>query len=68
MKGKPTVVGRDRVSIRVQLSRKDYEALCKIAEEDRTDLSSLVRRAAVRFYLVNGGTKKRSRRLKDGQH
>jgi len=33
MKGKPTVVGKDRVSIRVQLSRKDYVALCKIAEE-----------------------------------
>ena len=66
MKSKPTVVGRDKVSIRVQLSRKDYEALCKIAEEDRTDLSSLMRRAAARQYLVNGGMK-RARRSKRGQ-
>ena len=66
MKGKSTVLGKDRVSIRVQLSRKDYEALCKVAEDDRTDLSSLVRRAAVRFYLVNGGMK-RLRRSKHEQ-
>jgi len=66
MKSKPTVVGRDKVSIRVQLSRKDYQALCKIAEEDRTDLSSLMRRAAARYYLVNGGMR-RARRSKRGQ-
>jgi len=52
MRGKPTVVGRDRVSIRVQISREDYRSLCQIAEKDRTDISSLVRRAIARYYLV----------------
>ena len=52
MKGKFVIVGKDRVSLRVQLSRDDYEALRKIAEKDRTDLSSLVRRAIARSYLV----------------
>ena len=52
MKDKFVIVGKDRVSLRVQLSRDDYEALRKIAEKDRTDLSSLVRRAIARFYLV----------------
>ncbi|MBM3167369.1 MAG: hypothetical protein FJZ94_07990 [Chloroflexi bacterium] len=52
MRGKPTVVGRDRVSIRVQISREDYRSLCQIAENDRTDISSLVRRAIARYYLV----------------
>ena len=52
MKGRPIIVGKDRVSLRVQLSRDDYEALRKIAEKDRTDLSSLVRRAIARSYLV----------------
>jgi|GEM_PF-1317594 len=52
MRGKPTVVGRDRVSIRVQISREDYKSLCQIAEKDRSDISSLVRRAIARYYLV----------------
>ncbi|MBM3175239.1 MAG: hypothetical protein FJ022_07870 [Chloroflexi bacterium] len=52
MRGKPTVVGRDRVSIRVQISREDYKSLCQIAEKDRTDISSLVRRAIARYYLI----------------
>ena len=52
MKSKFVIVGKDRVSLRVQLSRDDYEALRKIAEKDRTDLSSLVRRAIARSYLV----------------
>ena len=52
MKDKFVIVGKDRVSLRVQLSRDDYEALRKIAEKDRTDLSSLVRRAIARSYLV----------------
>lgn len=52
MRGKPTVIGRDRVSIRVQISREDYKSLCEIAEKDRTDISSLVRRAIARYYLI----------------
>ena len=52
MKSKFVIVGKDRVSLRVQMSRDDYEALRKIAEKDRTDLSSLVRRAIARSYLV----------------
>ena len=65
MKGRPIIVGKDRVSLRVQLSRDDYEALRKIAEKDRTDLSSLVRRAIARSYLV---VDERSTESGDSEH
>ena len=51
---KRAVIGNDRVSIRVLLSRQDYEVLCDIAEQERSDTGSLVRRAIARQYLVNG--------------
>ena len=52
MRGKPIIVGKDRVSIRVLLSRVDYEALRRIAEQERNEVSTLVRRAVAHFYLV----------------
>jgi len=60
MKGRPTVVGRNRVYIRVLLSKDDYEALKRIADTERTDISSLARRAIARHFLApveNGVTK-----------
>ena len=51
---KPAVIGNDRVSIRVLLSRQDYEVLCEIARQERSDTGSLVRRAIARQYLVTG--------------
>ena len=51
---RPFALGKDRISIRVLLPRKDYESLCEIAEQDRNDIGSLVRRAIARFYLMPG--------------
>ena len=51
-RGRPTIFGEDRVAIRVVFSQKDYQELEKIAEQERTDISALVRRAVARFFLV----------------
>jgi len=51
MRGRPTVVGKDRVYIRVLLSREDYESLKKIADSERTDISTLSRRAIAKCFL-----------------
>ncbi len=53
-RGRPTKVGKTAVSVRVLLSRADYEALQKIAAEERTDVGSLVRRAVARYFFVAG--------------
>ena len=50
--GRPVVVGRNKVSIRVLLSEKDYEALEKIAELERADIATLVRRAVARHFFA----------------
>lgn len=52
MRGKPSVVGRNRVSMRVLISREDYDELRKIADTERTDMSALVRRAIARYYFL----------------
>jgi hypothetical protein len=52
MRGKPSVVGRHRVSMRVLMAREDYDALRKIADIERTDISSLVRRAIARYFFA----------------
>jgi len=52
MRGKPSVVGRNRVSMRVLISREDYDELRKIADTERTDISALVRRAIARYYFL----------------
>lgn len=55
MRGRPTVVGRNRVYIRVLLSREDYRVIKQIADDERTDVSSLVRRAIARCFLAPKG-------------
>ncbi len=52
MSGSPITVGKDRVSIRILLSMVDYEVLRKIANQERNEMSTLVRRAIAHFYLV----------------
>ena len=53
MKGKPSPVGRKRVSVRVLMSKADYEALKQIAELERTDISTLVRRAVAHHFFIS---------------
>ena len=59
--GRPSTVGKNKVSIRVLLSQDDYEALEKIAELERTDIATLVRRAVARHFFApdNPSAKKR---------
>ncbi len=52
--GRRNTVGKNKVSIRVLLSRDDYAELEKIAALERTDVGTLVRRAIARFFLVPG--------------
>lgn len=51
-RGKTAVIGRNRVSIRVLLPEADYKALAEIAEQERSDISTLVRRAIARYFFV----------------
>lgn len=51
-RGKPTTVGKNKVSIRVLLPKADYKALSEIAKVERTDISALVRRAIARYFFV----------------
>ena len=48
----PTTIGRNKVSIRVLMPRADYRELKKIAEMERTDVSTLVRRAVARYFFI----------------
>jgi hypothetical protein len=70
MKDKHVIIGKDRVSLRVLISREDYEVLRKIAEQERNEISSLIRRAIARFYLVTGedDTQKKSSGYGDVNH
>ena len=49
---------KNKVSIRVLLAREDYKELKRIAAMERTDVSTLVRRAiAFHFFIpANGNT------------
>ena len=51
-RGRPSTVGRNKVSVRVLFSQEDYEALEKLAELERTDISTLIRRAVARHFLI----------------
>ena len=51
-RGRPTIVGKNKVSVRVLFSEQDYLALDKIAELERTDISTLVRRAVARYFFM----------------
>jgi hypothetical protein len=46
------VVGKNKVSIRVLFSELDYQSLVKLAELERTDIGSLVRRAVALQYSL----------------
>lgn len=59
-KGRPNTLGKSKVSIRVLFSETDYLELQKIAEAERTEVGTLVRRAVARLFFIpgnNGGTK-----------
>ncbi len=54
-KGRPnTLPGKKKVSIRVLFPEEDYVQLQKIAQEERTDVGTLVRRAVARFFFIPG--------------
>ena len=55
-KGRPNPLGKNRVSIRVLLSKEDYSELEKIAELERTDISTLVRRAIARYFFMSNNS------------
>ncbi|BAS31205.1 hypothetical protein [Dehalococcoides mccartyi] len=56
-RGRPNILGDDRVVIRVVLPLKDYQNLEKIADLERTDIGTLVRRAIVRQYFAPDDSK-----------
>ena len=43
---------QNKVSIRVLFPRADYKELKKIAAMERTDVSSLVRRAVAHYFFI----------------
>ena len=52
MSGRSTSVGKNRVATRILFSQEDYDELCRIAEWERTDISTLVRRAVARLFFM----------------
>jgi hypothetical protein len=57
MRGRPSILGEIKVSIRVLFSESDYAELQRIATEERTDIGSLVRRAVVRHFALSAKNK-----------
>ena len=51
-KNRPGAIGNKRVSIRVLLPQSDYRALAEIAGQERTDISTLVRRALAHYFFI----------------
>jgi hypothetical protein len=51
-KGRPSVLGRNKISVRVLFSEQDYLELDRIAELERTDISTLVRRAVAHHFFI----------------
>jgi hypothetical protein len=45
-------LGKNQVSIRVLFSETDYAVMQNLAEQERTDIGSLVRRAVVHYFLI----------------
>ena len=58
--GKPDMPRQNKVSIRVLMPRADYKQLKKIARMERSDVSTLVRRAVAHHFFIpsNGNTVK----------
>lgn len=52
VKTRQPMVGKNKVSMRVLFSETDYEAMVKLAELERTDIGSLVRRAVALQYSL----------------
>ncbi len=52
VKTRQPMVGKNKVSMRVLFSETDYEALVKLAETERTDIGSMVRRAVALQYSL----------------
>ena len=48
----PNKHGKSKVSIRVLFSHEDYQELKRIATLERTDISTLVRRAVARSFFI----------------
>ncbi len=48
----PKTPRKNKVSIRVLLPRDDYRELKKIAAMERSDVSTLVRRAVARYFFI----------------
>ncbi|NWF78145.1 MAG: hypothetical protein HXY36_06110 [Chloroflexi bacterium] len=55
--GRPRRVGTKSVSIRVLLMKSDHEALKRIAEQERTDVGTLVRRAVAHYFFLPKSSK-----------
>jgi hypothetical protein len=51
-KTRQPVVGKNKVSIRVLFSESDYQSLVELADIERTDISSIVRRAVALQYSL----------------
>ena len=49
---KPITPRQNKVSIRVLFPRADYKELKKLAAMERTDVSTLVRRAVARYFFI----------------
>jgi len=49
---KPNTPRKNKVSIRVLFPRADYRELKRIAAMERTDVSSLVRRAVAHYFFI----------------
>ena len=49
---KPETLKNNKVAIRVLFLRADYKELKRIAAMERTDVSSLVRRAVAKHFLI----------------
>ena len=45
-------LGKNQVSIRVLFSETDYAVLQNLAQDERTDIGSLDRRAVVHYFLI----------------
>ena len=57
---KPDMPRQNKVSIRVLMPRADYKELKRIARMERSDVSTLVRRAVAHHFFIpaNGNTVK----------
>ena len=50
--GRRNVLGRNKISVRVLFSEQDYLELEKTAELERTDVSTLIRRAVAHYFFI----------------